>query len=54
MDLKPVAREIRKEIAKLNHILRVLEKTKVAKQVKTARRKISAAGRWKKIRAGKK
>jgi hypothetical protein len=62
MNLEPVKQEIRKQIAKLQHALQVLEGAK-PKQAK-ARRKLSAAGRkriaaaqrarWAKVRAGKK
>ena len=63
MSLEAITKEIRAEIAKLSHVLHLLEggaKTKV----KQARRKMSAAGRkriaaaqrarWAKVRAGKK
>jgi hypothetical protein len=65
MNLEPITEEIRKQIARLNHALQVLEGVKRTK-VKQARprTKISAAGRkriaaaqrarWKKIRVAKK
>ena len=63
MGLENVIEEVRKEIVKLNHVLRVLTGVKQTK-VKPARRKISAAGRariaaaqrrrWAKIKARKK
>ena len=64
MNLEPITREIRKQIVKLNQVLRLLEGVKRTKQAKAPRRKISAAGRkriaaaqrarWRKIRAAKK
>ena len=63
MNLKAITKGIRKEITKLSHALKVLEGIG-AKQVKRARRTISAAGRkriakaqrarWARIRAKKK
>ena len=63
MGLENVIEEVRKEIVKLNHVLRVLTGVKQTK-VKQARREISAAGRariaaaqrrrWAKIKARKK
>jgi hypothetical protein len=63
MNLEPIKQEIRKQIAKLNHALQVLEGAKT-KKATAPRRKISAAGRkriaaaqrarWAKVRAGKK
>jgi hypothetical protein len=63
MNLEPITKEIRQQIAKLNHALQVLKGVKQTKQA-GPRRKISAAGRkrismaqkarWRKIRAGKK
>jgi len=67
MSMESITQEIRKEIAKLNQVLHLLEgraKARVTKQAKAPRRKISAAGRrriaaaqrarWAKIRAAKK
>lgn len=66
MNLEPITKEIKRQIAKLNHVLQVLEGVKQtkAKPARAPRRKISAAGRkrismaqkarWKKIKAGKK
>jgi hypothetical protein len=60
MYLEPVKQEIKRQIAKLEHALAVLEGTQPVK----ARRKLSAAGRkkivaaqkarWKKVRAAMK
>jgi hypothetical protein len=64
MGLENVIEEVRKEIEKLNHVLRVLTGVKPAERAKGPRRKISAAGRrriaaaqrarWRKIKAAKK
>jgi len=67
MSLESIKKEIKAEIEKLNHVLRLLgggKPTKVAKQANAPRRKMSAAGRrriaaaqrarWAKIRAAKK
>jgi hypothetical protein len=66
MNLEAIAKEIRQEIAKLNHVLLALEGARGVKETKVTRprRKMSAAGRkriaeaqrarWKKIKAAKK
>jgi hypothetical protein len=63
LSLESIAQEIRNEIAKLTHALRVLEGGG-RKRIKLPRRKMSAAARkrislaqkkrWAKVRAGKK
>lgn len=62
MSLESITQEIRREIAKLSQVLRLLEGAKATKKT-TKRRKISVAGRkriaqaqrarWARIRAGK-
>ena len=66
MSLESIKQQIREEVAKLNHVLRLLGSTgaKQTKAAKAPRRKLSVAGRkriaaaqrarWAKIRAAKK
>jgi hypothetical protein len=68
MSIESITQQVKAEIAKLNQVLHLLEgtakQTKVAKQARAPRHKMSAAGRkriaaaqrarWAKIRAGKK
>jgi hypothetical protein len=64
MSIESITEEIKKEIEKLTHVLRLLTGVKQTKRTKAPRRTISAAGRrriaaaqrarWRKIKAGKK